>query len=163
MKLYETYKSEKIRYQDRVSGVGVWQLTSYLGHSHHKYFTNNGWWDDGKRLLFSSDRKNATNLFSIEIESGEISRLTDFQAREENPADFINDVNPKRPEVYYIRAGAVYALDLLTLEIRKIYEAPEGFELHGGLSGADGKSVYIVLMEDLSKRIHINLGASYVG
>ncbi len=163
MKTYEIYESEKRKYQDRISGVDVWQLTSYLGHSHHKYFTNNGWWDNGKRLLFASDRCNASNLFSIEIESGEISRLTDFGAKEKNPADFINDVNPKRSEVYYIRSGGVYALDLLTLETRKIYQAPEGFELHGGLSGADGQSVFIVLMEDLSKRIHMNLGASYVG
>lgn len=42
MKAYETYPSEVTEYKDRISGVTVHQLTSYLGHSHHTYFTNNG-------------------------------------------------------------------------------------------------------------------------
>lgn len=161
MKAFEIYASEKRAYQDRISGVNVTQLTSYLGHSHHSYFTNNGWWDGNRRLLFTSDRKNATNLFSIEIASGEISRLTDFHTGIR--PNFCNDVNPARPEAYYTIRNQMYAIDLLTLECRFLYEAPEGFDLHGGLVGADGKYVYGTLMEDLSGRVYANLSASYVG
>src|SRR5690625_7895403 len=42
------------------------------GHSHHLYFTENGWYDNYKRLLFQSDRENQTNLFSINLETGKI-------------------------------------------------------------------------------------------
>lgn len=163
MKAFEIYPSEMSDYQDRISGVTVHRLTSWLGHSHHTYFTNNGWWDGNRRLLFNSDRKNASNLFSIELETGEISRLTDFKPGEPHPASFANDVNPKRPESYFVRNNGVYALNLETLEQRLLYQVPDGFHIHGGLTGADGKYVYAVMMEDLSDRIYANLSASYVG
>lgn len=163
MKAYETYPSEIRAYQDRVSGVMVRQLTSYLGHSHHVYFTNNGWWDHNRRLLFCSDRANASNLFSIEIESGEISRLTDFSPGDRTPVHFTNDVNPKRPEVYYTRQRKMYALDLLTLESRPLYTIPEGFGLRRGLSGADGRYAYSILMEDLTGKVYADLKAGYIG
>ncbi len=163
MKALEIYPSEIRTYQDRISGVTVKQMTRFRGHSFHTYFTNNGFWDQNRRLLFTSDRKNACNLFSIELESGEISRLTDFSAGDWTPTEFVNDVNPKRPEIYYIRENKLYAFDLMTLESRFLYQAPEGFELHGGLVGADGRYAYVTLMEDLSNRIYTNLSASYVG
>lgn len=163
MKAFEVYPSEMSDYQDRISGATVHRLTSYLGHSNHAYFTNNGWWDGNRRLLFNSDRANTSNLFSIEIGTGQISRLTDFQPGERYPAHFSNDVNPMRPEVYYERKNGMYALNLETLEHRLLYQAPEGFHLHGGLVGADGKYVCAVLMEDLSDRVYANLSASYVG
>ena len=163
MKAYEVYAPEKRTYRDRISGVKVTQLTAYLGHSNHAYFTNNGWWDGGRRLLFCGDRQNASNLFSVEIESGEISRLTDFPAGSGVTPHFTNDVNPKRPEIYYTVGNKIYALDLLTLESRFLYEPQAGFNLHGGLVDADGKYTYAVLMEDLSDRVYANLSASYIG
>ena len=163
MKAYEVYAPEKRTYRDRISGVKVTQLTAYLGHSNHAYFTNNGWWDGGRRLLFCGDRQNASNLFSVEIESGEISRLTDFPAGSGVTPHFTNDVNPKRPEIYYTVGNKIYALDLLTLESRFLYEPQAGFNLHGGLVDADGKYTYAVLMEDLSDRDYANLSASYIG
>ena len=162
MKAFETYASEMKVMQDRITGATVRQLTSYLGDSYHTYFTNNGFWDNDKRLLFSSDRNNAHNLFSIELESGEISRLTDYKP-DEPRVQFINDRNPKLNEIYCIIENGLYAQDFVTLERRKLYQAPEGFNLHGALAGADGIYVYCSLIEDLSKRIYMNLGASYVG
>lgn len=163
MKAYETYPSEVTEYKDRISGVTVHQLTSYLGHSHHTYFTNNGWWDDNKRLVFNSDRANASNLFSIEMATGKISRLTDFGPGEKDPVHFANDVNHKRNEIYFIQNDRMYALNLENLEQRFLYQAPSGFHLHGGLTGADGDYVYATLGEDLSDRVYANLSASYVG
>jgi oligogalacturonide lyase len=63
---------------DRISGIEVTRLTNYKGHSHHLYFTNPGWYDGGKRLLFASERNNRNNLFGIELASGEIEQLTDL-------------------------------------------------------------------------------------
>ena len=57
----------------------------------------------------------------------------------------------------------MYALNLETLEQRFLYQAPEGFHMHGGLTGADGDYVYATLGEDLSNRIYANLSAAYVG
>ncbi len=163
MRSYQTWPSEKCERRDRVSGAAVTQLTSYLGHSLHAYFTNNGWWDGGRRLLFRGDRDNASNLFSIELESGEIARLTDFPARAASTPNFPNDVNPARPEVYYTLENRLYALDLETLETRLLYTCPSGFTLHGGLTGADGRFAYATVGEDLSGRVYANLSASYIG
>ena len=162
MKAYEKFGSEIKIYQDRVSGATVRQLTSYLGDSWHSYFTNNGFWDNNKRLLFSSERNNVRNLFSIELESGEISRLTDFKPGD-SVAGFPNDCNPKLNEVYFVRDNVLYAHDLVTLETRPLYKCPDGFTLSAGMSGADGKYVYGYLNEDLSSRIYTNMNASYIG
>ena len=163
MKSYQVYPSEKCVKYDRVTGVRITQLTGYLAHSCHAYFTNNGWWDGGRRLLFRGDRENASNLFSVEIESGEISRLTDFQPRAKAVPNFPNDVNPARPEVYYTLENRLYALELETLKTRLLYCAPDGFNLHGGLVGADGRYVYGVVGEDLSSRVYADLSAGYIG
>ena len=160
---YERYPSETVEYKDRISGVTVRQLTSYLGHSHHTYFTNNGWWDHNRRLVFQSDRANASNLFSIEISTGEISRLTDFGQGQRENVHFANDVNQKRNEIYFIKSDGMYSLNLETLKQHFLYQAPRGFHLHGGLTGADGDYVYATLGEDLSDRVYANLSASYVG
>lgn len=73
----KVWPSEWKRYKDRFTGVNITQLTNYTGHSHHLYFTDNGWYANGDKLLFCSDRKNKTNLFSINLQSGEILQLTD--------------------------------------------------------------------------------------
>ncbi len=62
-----TWPAEWSADDDALSGVRVRRLTDYKGHSHHLYFTNPGWWDGGRRLLFGSDRDNRTNLFSIDL------------------------------------------------------------------------------------------------
>ncbi len=163
MKTFESYPSEMKVFKDRVSGVTVRQLTSYYCDSHHAYFTNNGLWKNGTEYLFISDRGNARNLFTVNLESGVINRLTDYQPGDRTPVSFVNDFNPKRPEIYYLRENRIYAYDVEKLESRFLYEAPEGFKLGGGLAGADGRYVYCVLGEDLSSRIYTNMGASYIG
>ena len=89
--------------------------------------------------------------------------MTDYKPGYRTYVNFINDVNPKRPEMYYMTENVMYAYDLLTLESRPLFKGPEGFNLESGLVGADGKYLYTTAIEDLSKRIYTNLSASYVG
>jgi hypothetical protein len=63
--------SEMKTYIDRASGVEVTQLTDHRGHSHHFYFTNPGWYAQGRKLLFASDRNNRTNLFGVDLVTGD--------------------------------------------------------------------------------------------
>ena len=78
MKPYRIYAPERTTYVDRVSGATVHMLTSYKGHSVHPYFTENAWFDNNRKFIFTSDRENVTNIFSFDLESGEIAQLTDF-------------------------------------------------------------------------------------
>ena len=73
------FPSEQKEIRDRVTGISIWQLTNYKGHSHHFYFTNPGWFDEGQQLLFSSDRNNRTNLFSVDLRDHTIKQLTEYR------------------------------------------------------------------------------------
>ena len=122
MKSYRTFASEKTTFTDRVTGAVVHQLTNYKCNSTHPYFTDDGWFDNDRRMLFKSDRGNATNIFSIEIESGEINQLTDFPSGSDIRSPLF--VNRRYNETYYEKDGCVYALSLETLESRPLYIVP---------------------------------------
>jgi oligogalacturonide lyase len=159
------YPPEWKNYTDSVSGVNVQQLTDYKGHSHHFYFTNPGWYAGGRKLLFGSDRQNRSNLFSIDLESGEITQLTDLKSA---PPPFETEfifscVNPTRDEAYFWHAGELQALDLETLERRPLWKVPDGFACNILNCSADGKYVCTGIYEDLSDRIRIDYLHGYVG
>jgi oligogalacturonide lyase len=161
----QVFAPEWKEYADPNSGVTVRQLTDYKGHSHHLYFTNPGWYDAGRRLLFGSDRGNRTNLFSIDLETGEITQLTHLEhERGVHQTHFLStSVNPTRAEAYFWHGKDVMALDLNSLETRRLWEAPEGV-LHSMLScTADGRHVCAGIFEDLSSRLRIDYLRGYVG
>jgi len=152
-------------YEDPISGSRVRQLTNYKGHSHHLYFTNPGWYDHGRKMLFGSDRENRTNLFSIDLETGGITQLTDLEppAPPHETSFLLTTVNPTRDEAYFWHGGRVLALDLNSLEIRKLWEKPQGFRESMMNCTADGKSVCAGMFEDLSDRLRIDYLRGYVG
>ncbi len=155
------FKPEWRDLTDPETGIQIKQLTDYKAHSHHLYFTNPGWYDDGKKLLFGSDRCNQTNLFSIDLESGEITQLTDLDPAK---ADFLfASLNPCRPEVYFWHERALVALDLHTLEERRLYQIPDGYAFNMTNVSADGKFVCTGIYEDLSSRFAVDLLHGYVG
>jgi len=158
----ETFPSEQSSHTDPVSGVTVRQLTGYRAHSCHLYFTNNGLWDGGRRMVFLSDRGNASNLFSIELAGGEITRLTDLSVGPESPDSIF--LNPVRAECYFVVARReVRAVELRTGRVRKLMDAPDGFMLGNLSCTADGRTVCVAVLEDLSDRIHMDLQHGYIG
>src|ERR1700754_1930988 len=125
----EQFPAEWHTFTDSQTGVVVKQLTAHKGHSHHLYFTNSGWYDGGRKLLFGSDRGNRTNLFGLDLASGTITQLTDLD-QPPPPAEtsfLFASLNPRRPEVYFWQGRRLFALDLVTLAERQLYEAPVGF------------------------------------
>lgn len=91
--------NERLSALDRDSGVEVTQLTHYRGHSHHFYFTNSGWYAGGRKLLFASNR---SNLYSIELVTGEIEQFTDLEPVPlPHELEFVRvSTNPVRDEAY---------------------------------------------------------------
>jgi oligogalacturonide lyase len=45
----------------------VHQLTAYKAHSSHFYFTYPCWYDNGRKIVFASDRDNRVNLFGVDL------------------------------------------------------------------------------------------------
>ena len=146
-------------YEDPLSGAHVRQLTSYKGNSHHLYFTNPGWYAGGRKMLIGSDRDNRTNLFGIDLETGEIEQLTDLAP---GNVGFLGvSVNPTREEAYFRHNREVKAVDLETRELRVLWERPEGFRWSMLNCTADGEFVCVGIYEDLSDRIRID--RNYIG
>jgi oligogalacturonide lyase len=154
---------------DRRTGVSVRRLTNHFAHSCHLYFTNDGWWDDGRRLVFLSERHNGRDLYSVELATGEITQITrlgrgDFQAA---------FVNPRRPELCFWRRGeedategrdtSLAAVNLETGFVRTVYEPPAGFVPSNVSIAADGRHVFTGLREDVDLGFRTNLRAGYVG
>jgi len=160
-----SWPAEWREYEDPRTGVSVTQLTDYKGHSHHLYFTNPGWYAEGKKLLFGSDRNNRTNLFSISLEAGEITQLTDLEpvAPPRETGFLVTCVNPSREEAYFWYDRSITVLDLNTLETKVLGEVPEGFVRSMINCTADGKYVCAGIFEDLSGRFRIDYGRGYIG
>jgi oligogalacturonide lyase len=154
----ERFPAEWRAARDRATGVEVRQLTSHLGHSHHLYFTNAGWYDGGRRLLFASDRCGRTNLYGLDLESGEITQLTDHDLPPRGMS-----VSGRRDEAYFWRGRELVALDLASLEERALCQVPSGTRPGNTNVTADGEWVCTGLQEDLSDRFEIDLAHGYVG
>src|ERR1035438_3190630 len=137
------YPSETLVRTDPVTGVTIRQITNYKGHSHHLYFTNAGWFDHGRRLLFGSDRGGRTNLFSVHLDSGIISQHTDSDmpvgARE--TSFLFCSLNPARPEAYFWRGQDLTAVDLTSNRERVLYRAGDEWMVSITSVTADGAHV----------------------
>lgn len=148
------WRSELTTYTDDTTGVTVRQLTDSRAHDHHLYFTNPGWYDDGDRLLFGSDRTGRPNLFSVEIETGTITQLTDLPADQDartlrNHDTYHYDgfpflftsVNPTKPEAYFWYGDSLMAIDLSDYSARVLWEKPAEFDAFITNVTADGETV----------------------
>jgi len=147
--------------KDPVSGATVRQMTAYKGHSSHFYFTYPCWYDNGRKIVILSDREDRTNLFGVDLQSGEITQLTDLDASK-GPIGGMSK-NPVREEIYFNHGGTLTVLDLHTLATRPIFDRPRGYM--GGSANATADGTYIVAgyTQDLSDRFPIDLGNGYVG
>lgn len=155
----QRWPAEWSRYRDRFTGIEVLQLTNYKTHSWHLYFTEDGWYDGGRKLLFFSDRNNSTNLYSLDMRDGSITQLTGYEKNNDLGACLHPGGN-----LAVMKAGdTLISLNLDTLEEQPFYTAPAGFKIGNINCTADGRHVVTCIQEDLSHRILLDLGNGYVG
>jgi len=158
----KTWEPELTVTTDPVSGATVRQLTNYRAHSNHAYFTYPCWYDQGRKLVICSDRGNSVNLYGVDLATGELTQLTDW-----DPARGVSRhtiaKNPTRDEICFSYDGTLMALDLVTLQSRALMQPPPGYV--GGLMDvtADGKHVITGFSEDLSDRFQVDMGNGYIG
>ena len=165
MSVGKIWPAEWHEYIDPRSGTTVRQLTNYKGHSHHLYFTNSGWYDNNQKLLFGSDRNNRTNLFGLDLASGEMRQLTDLAPVPPplETAVLHTCVNPMRDEAYFWYGTHIMTLDLHTLAQHSLWQMPPGFA-HTILNcTADGQYICTSLFEDPSAKMEVDLLRGYIG
>ncbi len=161
----KVWPSELIIFEDPRTGVEVKQLTHYRAHSHHFYFTNPGWYDNGSKLLISSDRSNVTNLYAVDLNTYEIIQLTDLTPLPlPREVEFLRAcVNPVQDEAYFWYGYDLVALDLHSLQQRTVYRMPDGYDVSMTNCSPDGNHVYSSISEDMSKCFRVDLLRGYVG
>ena len=150
----KSYKSEMQKYTDNSTGVSVTRLTGYMANSNHLYFTNNCFYNSGRSLVFSSERNNAANLYSLNLDDGEIRQLTDLP---EKPYPGLNSLQLSFVDyggscAVFWNDGSLYALDLSGGGLNKIFDIPRGFNKHIVSISADGKYAYTSIIEDVRDR-----------
>lgn len=159
-----TFPSEKKTRPDPQTGVPVAQLTDYKGHSHHFYFTNPGWYAGGKKFLFSSDRANRTNLFGVDLATGEIEQFTDLDAAATGRFDFITACkHALRDTVYFWRGYTLHSVDLATKTVRDLLTVESRWKPSIIAAACDGSALFfsmeeVVIQEDYSSSARNNLG-----
>lgn len=145
------FPSVDVEYTDSETGTEVRKVTDFAAHSNHLYFTNDGWYDGDRRLLFNSDRGGAHNLYSVDLETGRITQLTDLPALDRAYAHFSRNaaVDAANDDVYFWYGERLVALDLETLSLEVRYETPEGFTYMGAHNSvtADGRYVCTSIRE----------------
>lgn len=140
------WPAEDETYDDPASGATVRRLTSYPGvDDYHLYFTENGWYDDGRRLLFRSDRDGTRQLYAIDLETGLITQVTDLDGFRGNPA-----IDHDDHRAYIWVRDRLISLDLDSMRVEQVhYEVPEGW-LGGSFDvNADGSRLFVSIGEDV--------------
>ncbi len=113
--------SQLSTYKDPVTGVEVRELTKPPSKNDNLYFHFSNFTADNKYVIFSSSLAGDTQLFRVDVESGQIVQLTD------GPSVSSRAVVPDHTEarrVYYLREPLVFALDIQDFKLRKVGEIP---------------------------------------
>ncbi|MGC9395504.1 MAG: oligogalacturonate lyase family protein [Anaerolineae bacterium] len=140
-----TYQDPQFRYIDQYSNREILQLTNYLGHSNHFYFTDPCWFNNNRSMVFTSDRENQSNLFRYDLDTGLITQMTDLKG-DGRPGGCVSLENNA---LYFWWQNVLYEIDLDSLEERVITEMAAPMLPRGRANPtADGKYICTMLMED---------------
>src|ERR1044071_7013445 len=129
-----TYAAEWRDYSDPFTGRRVRQLTDSPAENYHLYFYNPSITPDGKYLIFISERTGLSNLFRLDLQSGEILQLTDARpVRAEywpftEPVKGVGSCLPAigngGGEVFYFEGTDLFAVEIERLQQRQLLSLP---------------------------------------
>ena len=123
------YKSEMKKVVDRKTGLELIQLTGGDSNNYHFYFTENSFIKGRRELIFFSDRgareEYHYNLFSMDLDTGEMTQLTDSSTSMEHNCT----KSPDGTYIFYSSGNKVKRLNTATLEEQILYENNPAFNL----------------------------------
>lgn len=159
----QKWSSEMSEFKDEKTGRTIKQLTS-TANNVHLYFTENSFDAKKNRIIFHSDRASGEdkapaedplyNLFSMGLDSGEITQLTD----ESDPIESVTKT-PDSQYVVYVTGNKIRKLDTESGEILTLYEETGNFNI-GAPSIARNRR-YIAFARN--EKIDIARGPNYTG
>ncbi|MGI5893884.1 MAG: oligogalacturonate lyase family protein [Candidatus Merdivicinus sp.] len=165
MPVGKKWSSEMREFFDPKTGAKIQKLTNYRCNSHHLYFTNNCWYDHHTKFVFVSERDNRINLCSMDMNTYEITQLTDLpeiglKYDGDLQCSFVDGV---RNKAYFRYGKELFSLDLMNFETRLLYQIPDGYVASMISCKDDCPYVYTSIYQDLSNLFPIDLHHQYVG
>lgn len=136
---------ETERWSDPDTGCLVTRWTDHP--SNHLYFTNAGWFDDGRQLLVVSDRRGSHDLLALDLASGEQRLLTACPPEEAICPTHVSVDAPRRRAAAQI-GQRIDIVDLASGAQETIYRAPAGWSLSMLNWTADGAGICFSVGED---------------
>ena len=112
---------QKIEVQDQETGTVVWQMTTFPADHHNIYTTKAAFTPDGATTVFLSRRTGTWNLHRMEVDSGEITQLTDY---DQDIGTYTHGLLPDR-RAYCIVANQLRTIHIDTLEEKVLFD-PRG-------------------------------------
>lgn len=143
------YPSERRTYRDSQTGRPVTQLTGSRAEDYHPYFYNPAVTQDGRFLIFFSERTGLSNLFRLQLESGEIVQLTDarpvraeywpFTAAVRGAGACLATIGSGGREIFYFEGTGLWGVEIESLRARRLLTLPSDRRpsiLHADSDGA---------------------------
>ena len=134
MTVGRSYSPEWHDYQDPLTGRRVRQLTDSPAEDYHLYFYNPSVTPDGKYLIFLSERTGSSNLFRLDLHSGQIVQLTDASRARAEYWPFTESVQGvgaclpaianQGKEVFYFEGTDLCAVDVESMGRRQVLSLP---------------------------------------
>lgn len=134
MNVGRTFAQEWRDYQDALTGRQVRQLTASTSEDYHLYFYNPSVTPDGQYLIFYSERTGVSNLFRLELGTGEIVQMTDaarvraeywpFTQAVHGVGSCLAAIASHGEEVFYFAGTGLWAVEIESLKQRQILELP---------------------------------------
>jgi oligogalacturonide lyase len=170
--LGQTWKSEIREFKDEKTGRTIRQLTS-TGNNYQLYFSENSFDANKNEIIFLSDRAAGEdkaphenphyNLFRMDLDSGEITQITDEPQNNEGsepPAGPVQSVTktPDSEIVVYKTGGAIRKLDTRTGENITLYEGT-GYNLGAPSIARNRRYIAFCRNED----VKVQGGPNYTG
>ena len=134
MTVGRSYAPEWREHQDPLTGRRVRQLTASSAEDYHLYFYNPSVTPDGKYLIFYSERTGISNLFRLDLQSGDIVQLTDarparaeywpFTEAVQGVGSCLAAIGNHGQEVFYFEGNDLFAVEIESLKQRQLLCLP---------------------------------------
>jgi len=128
------YPPEWRTYRDSQTGREVTQLTNSSAEDYHPYFYNPAVTPDGRYLIFFSERTGLSNIFRIDLRSGEIVQLTDTHPARAEYWPFTEAVRGAGAclavigsggrEAFYFEGVELWGVEIESLRARRLLTLP---------------------------------------
>src|SRR5690242_1689674 len=130
MTVGKLYPPEWREYLDPLTGRRVRQLTDSPAEDYHLYFYNPSITPDNRYLIFLSERTGISNLFRLDLQSGEILQLTDtrpvraeywpFTEAVKGVGSCLPAIGHGGREAFYFEGTDLFAVEIESLNQRQV-------------------------------------------